>query len=517
LDAIPEKSSQAGVFIMTDPQRPPSAKLAQIFAKINMSELPAMSSNVQELISLTTSGRSAAYDLSKVILKDYSLTNKVLQVVNSAFYSLGWPVNSISRAVTILGFDAVRDIATVIAIFEEFIKQGVDKEEISKVLTRSFLSGIQARQLAVKKELKVNPEEAFICTLLHNLGKIIICIYLPDLYREIERQVNGGCPEGEASRRVLEDLTYREVGEEIARFWNLSESAIIAMEPHPVQPKNRGDAVGYLQNLASFNNQLVDSICRGADIGPLLQQYGEIMALNLEEALEMMDRTVEQSEDLSTSLRYGLSKLKIRSNLRRIEQGDTKPTAEERNADGEGKKTEELDALPSSGEKSINDFIRDLTETLMGSFNLNDFYVNLLEGLYRGVGFDRVIFAIVSIKGKNPVLVGRFGLGEIEPDRITGFRHDLKAPEFAIVKAIKTGKDMAIPPNAANAFPEELTGLTRDRMIYLFPVCLDQKPIGLLYLDRKAGRPRLEEEEIKTTRLFRDFAVMALRKISQNH
>jgi len=62
----------------------PSGKLAEIFARMNMSEIPAMASNVQELISLTQSSRSAAYELSKVILKDYSLTNKVLQVVNSA-------------------------------------------------------------------------------------------------------------------------------------------------------------------------------------------------------------------------------------------------------------------------------------------------------------------------------------------------------------------------------------------------------------------------------------------------
>ncbi|MDH3393506.1 MAG: HDOD domain-containing protein, partial [Desulfobulbaceae bacterium] len=107
---------------MSEEPQAPSEKLSEIFAKMNMSELPAMSSNVQELISLTHSSRSAAYDLSKVILKDYSLTNKVLQVVNSAYYALGKQVNSISRAVTVLGFDAVRDLATAIALFEDFIK-----------------------------------------------------------------------------------------------------------------------------------------------------------------------------------------------------------------------------------------------------------------------------------------------------------------------------------------------------------------------------------------------------------
>ena len=83
---------------MTESKGKPSGKLAEIFAKMNMSELPAMSNHVQELISLAHSSRSAANDLSRVILKDYSLTNKVLQVVNSAYYSLGQSVSSISRA-----------------------------------------------------------------------------------------------------------------------------------------------------------------------------------------------------------------------------------------------------------------------------------------------------------------------------------------------------------------------------------------------------------------------------------
>jgi HD-like signal output (HDOD) protein len=93
---------------------------------MSLTELPAMSTNVQELISLTCSSRSAAAELTKVILKDYSLTNKVLQVVNSAYYSMGRTVNSISRAVSVLGFDAVRDMATAIALFEEFVKSGLD-------------------------------------------------------------------------------------------------------------------------------------------------------------------------------------------------------------------------------------------------------------------------------------------------------------------------------------------------------------------------------------------------------
>lgn len=515
---------------MTEKTSESGGRVAEIFAKMNMGELPAMSHNVQELISLTQSSRSAAYELSKVILKDYSLTNKVLQVVNSAYYSLGRPVNSISKAVTILGFDAVRDLATAIALFEDFIKTGVEKEGISKILTRSFLSALQARDLAVEKNLKIVPEEAFICSLLHSLGKIVVCIYLPESFREIEEKVAEGMPEEAAARLVLEDLTFPQIGREVAAFWNLSEKVVACMETSPAEPKNTYDAIGYLQNITDFSNRLVEYVCSEKDIEPLLVRYGELLSVGREEAVEMVNKSVEASEDISESIRFGLSKLKIRSRLRGIEEAMKDPDkaarqklkkkAEEERGEGgvaagaAGEEDiQELDALPISQDKSVNDFIRDITETLMGPFNLNDFYVNLLEGLYRGIGFDRVILAVISVQPDRKVLVGRFGLGEIDPAGIARFEHDLAMADHVIPKALKGCKDMAVPPDTPGAFPENLKYFVKHRTVYLFPICIDDKPIGLIYLDRKAGRPRLDSSRIKATRLFRDFAVMAIRKL----
>lgn len=501
-----------------------SDKLSEIFAKINMSELPAMASNVQELLSLTQSSHSAAYQLSKVILKDYSLTNKVLQVVNSAYYSLGRPVNSISKAVTILGFDAVRDLATAIALFEDFVKSGVEKEGISKILTRSFLSALQARDLAVAKDMKVLPEEAFICSLLHNLGKIIVCIYMPDTYREIEEKVDEGSSEEDATKEVLQGLTFPQIGEEVAKFWNLSEKVLLSMNADPAAPKTPYDTDGYLQNLANFTNRLVGDICDGNDLDPLIDQYGDMMSMNKEEAVDLVNSSVEASEDISGSIRYGLSKLKIRSKILSAEEAikdqslakkkiKAKTDSQAKGGEASEEGVEELNELPISTDKSINDFIHDVTETLMGPFNLSDFYINLLEALYRGIGFDRVILAIVDYQPTKSVLVGRFGLGDIDPKGVANFEYNLANKEYIIPRSLKACKDMAIPPNSPGAFPDSLKYLVKDRTVYLFPICLENKAIGLIYLDRKKGRPKLDSSRIKATRLFRDFAVMAIRKL----
>lgn len=500
---------------MTEKKGQPSGKLAEIFAKMNMSELPAMSAHVQELISLVHSSRSAAYDLSRVILKDYSLTNKVLQVVNSAYYSIGQSVSSISKAVTILGFDAVRDLATAIALFEDFVKSGVDKEGISKLMTRSFLSALQCRDIAGEKKINVPPEEAFVCGLLHNLGKIIAFIYLPAIYQEIEKKMAAGIPEDTACRHLLEDLTFAELGQEIARFWNLSDKVVGAMETDPAPPKTLYDTEAYLRNLCDFSNRFVDKICNGEDTTELLGKYGAIISINHEKALEILTNCVETSQDISDSVRYGLSKLKIHSKLEKAARQPLVPPEEGvRPAAPKRSEEDELDELPSS-DKSINAFIKEMADTLMGPFQLNEFYAHLLEAIYRGIGFDRVILCVINMQATKISLVGRFGLGDIDAADIANFEQPLANIDQAIPKAMKLCKDVAIEPDTIGAFPEKLHYLVKGRTVYLLPIVVNNKAIALLYMDRKSGRPKLGKNRIKALRLFRDFAAMAIKKSSR--
>lgn len=502
---------------MTQTSHKPSGKLAEIFSKINMSELPAMSGHVAELIGLSTSSRSAAYDLSKVILKDYSLTNKVLQVVNSAYYALRKPVSSISKAVTVLGFDAVRDLAVGIALFEDFVKSGVEKKSISKLMTQSFLSALQARDIAIAKNMNVLPEEAFICALLCNLGRIIVCIYLPDVYSKIENKIDNGLSEERAAKSMLDDLTYHAIGREVAIFWNLADKIITSMKTDPAKPKNSYDSEGYLGNLSSFSNAYVDAVCRGRDVGPLMEKYGKIISLDDKETFEMFKKNVESAQDISDSMRYGLAKLDIQDRLEEIEHPEKKKRSggrAKKNGTPQGPVVDELDDLPSS-DKSINDYIRDLTVTLMGSFKIDLFYKDLLEALYCGVGFDRVILAIMKIQATKISVVGRYGLGDIKPNDIAYFDHPLTNSEFAVVRCLKLCKDMVIPPNTPGTFPKEFQYLVKDRAVYLFPICINKRAIALIYLDRKLGRPKLNKEQVKSSRLFRDFAVMAIQKLRE--
>ena len=155
-------------------------------------DLPAFSNHIIEINSKLSSLKaitlSATGDLAKIILKDFSLTNKLLRIVNSAVYgNLAGRVTTVSKAVMLLGFEKVRMIATALMIFEH-LQNKSQAAELKEVAMESFLSGVIAMDLAEKMRMD-RAEEAFICAMLRHLGKLLVICYFPEEYEAIKEQI----------------------------------------------------------------------------------------------------------------------------------------------------------------------------------------------------------------------------------------------------------------------------------------------------------------------------------------
>ncbi|MBC8316787.1 MAG: HDOD domain-containing protein [Desulfobulbaceae bacterium] len=484
---------------MSESTRKQSGKLAEIFAKINMSDLPAMSTHVKEILDLTSNKKYLKHEhLTKIVLQDYSLTNKVLQFANSAYYSPGQKVSTVSMAVAILGFDTVRDLCLAIALFDDFIQAGVEKEAISKLLIRSFLSAMLAREIVSTRFIRILPEEAFICSLMRNLGKMVACIYFPALFQDIEQEVTAsGISEDDAARSVLDGMTFSELGVELAKFWNLTDTVIASMDTDPQKPESEDDEVGYLKCMADFSNRFVEGLCGHNNLEPLLQKYGEVLLIDEDDAIEILEDTAEASSVIFDSIRFGLQELE-----------------ECRRKDEEPRSEKEIAAEGPSGinEESIQEYSLKLTQTLMAPFKLEHFFSLLAEALWKGVGFDRVVLSMLKVQGSEKYIKGLIGRGEMDSEGVKNFQHPVTRAEYAVVQALKGCKDMVVPENTPGAFPDELQDFVRSRTVYLFPICLRKKGIALLYMDKKSDQPALTKKQVKYTRMFRDLAVKALMK-----
>ena len=296
-----------------DPRSVKNQKLSEIFAKMNLSELPAISGHVNEVLKITLNKRASITCVSNVILKNYSLTNKILQVANSAYYIRGTRISTIERAVASLGLDVVRELAVSISLIEEFLKCGGEKDGLSKQMAISLLSANLSKLLVQTYRIPVSPEEAYICSLLHDLGRIIMTIYFPDVYRRIEAGTTRGSSEDAMCRLMFKQLTFSEIGQEIARFWNFSDTIIACMDPNPPETESLVDTQHLLQNIAVFSNLFIRAICEKKPPHVMARRFKNLFPIKMLPVLEMCLTLADTMGSVSGVIRYGLTKLKFRS------------------------------------------------------------------------------------------------------------------------------------------------------------------------------------------------------------
>ena len=225
-------------------------------------DFPAISSTLTEINRLTGDDATASADkLANVILRDLSLTRKLLTMANSSFYgSRASEVTSVSQAVVLLGVQQVRMVASSLTLFGHL--RG-DSMTLRDSMTRSFMAGLIARHLAQRARLR-GAEEAFIAALCQNLGENLAIYYFADEHEIIRQRIAAGATRREAAEDVL-GVTFAALGAATAEIWSLPQAIIAAIEgvPAGVVPAPADDAEA-VRNLSVFANELCTSF-NGAD------------------------------------------------------------------------------------------------------------------------------------------------------------------------------------------------------------------------------------------------------------
>ena len=217
-------------------------------------DFPAISSTLTDINRLTGDDASASADkLANVILRDMSLTRKLLTMANSSFYgSRASEVTSVSQAVVLLGVQQIRMVASSLTLFGHL--RG-DSMTLRDSMTRSFMAGLIARHLAQRARLR-GAEEAFIAALCQNLGENLTIYYFPEEHEAVRGRMGEGADERDAAREVL-GVTFAELGAAVAEMWSLPQSIVSAIEgvPDGEVPAPRDDAEA-VRNLSVLANAL---------------------------------------------------------------------------------------------------------------------------------------------------------------------------------------------------------------------------------------------------------------------
>jgi len=198
---------------------------------LELLELPTLSIVLNKILKVAGDNRSSASDMAEVITKDQSLTTNILKIANSAYFGLSQQVTTVSRAIIVLGFDAVKSIALSASVIAAFPKRGSKSFDRSRFWTHSLACAYVCKQISRATHL-VDMETAFVCGLLHDIGKIALDIYFPDSYHKTLEYLN------EHEARLVDaefevlGFTHAEVGMWMAQRWKFPKGIIFSIANH---------------------------------------------------------------------------------------------------------------------------------------------------------------------------------------------------------------------------------------------------------------------------------------------
>ncbi len=204
--------------------------LEEIIRKVK--DLPALPNITNEIMRLTEDPDSTVQDIENVIMKDQSLTARVLRLANSAYYGYPRRISTISEASVLLGFQAIRSITLTASVGGLLMKEvpgyGLGKNELWR---QSQSCAIISRYIARKVRFS-KIDQAYVAGLLRDIGKVIVSYYLTEHFKQIIDKVkNESISFLEAEESVL-GFHHGQVGAEIAKKWNLPDDLVEAIAYH---------------------------------------------------------------------------------------------------------------------------------------------------------------------------------------------------------------------------------------------------------------------------------------------
>ena len=177
----------------------------------------------QRLMEVINHPRGGAIDVANVIRDDTALTARLLKVVNSAFYGFPSRIDTVSQAIAVVGTSQVKDLAMATSVVTLFKDVPQDLVSMDGFWFHSLACGTASRVLAGLRQ-ESNVERFFVSGILHDVGKLVCYLLIPDQSREalqLAREENELLHKAE--HRVL-GFDHAQVGEALMEQWNMPDS-----------------------------------------------------------------------------------------------------------------------------------------------------------------------------------------------------------------------------------------------------------------------------------------------------
>jgi len=196
--------------------------------------MPSLSTTVVKVLETCNDPQASANTLKQVISLDPVLTGRVLKLINSAYYALGQPITSLTRAIIMLGVNTVKNLALSFAILKNMKGSGTFHAfSIDDFWLHCLGVGVVAKSLAaIKGLLPGEQEKYFVAGLLHDLGKLPLNKQFFEEYYQIRESADREQDPFYIWEERLLGIDHSMVGGLIAEKWRLGSSLFESLSHH---------------------------------------------------------------------------------------------------------------------------------------------------------------------------------------------------------------------------------------------------------------------------------------------
>ena len=199
---------------------------ADVIARKSLPTIPPVLTGI---IALIDDDRAGAKKLVDLIERDQALTARLLRLGNSAFFGQARKVSTIPRAVLLLGFSTVRNLALGVKVWDT-LGTGVSRKELEALWTHAVQVAAAARAIA-RQQRQVSPDETFTTGLLHDVGQLVLALRFKELYWDTVRKATSTEHQVGLEQSTL-GVDHAEVGSWLLEAWNLPALMVEAVRRH---------------------------------------------------------------------------------------------------------------------------------------------------------------------------------------------------------------------------------------------------------------------------------------------
>jgi HD-like signal output (HDOD) protein len=470
--------------------------------------MPAFAKAIGAVLGAMRGEDDSAFSMTETVLSDPVLTNKVLRLANSSMYSaFGQHVNTVSKAVLVLGTEAIGHLALGLKLVEELTSGASESTQAHIEMEKAVLAGLVAREIAATAR-SPQTELAVVCSMLHTLGRMMVTFYLPEQWQKLQQR--GGPGNEDAAAPELLGITLADIGMAAAQRWNLPRNLVSGMRSVGVAEQDEPDeldkkpsaavlpASDWVAGIATLARHCAASLWHddeagAAEITRISATYAPLLGLELDQVRVAIAQARETAAE----------ELAIAPLSKPLERRARAMVQTRQRAAG--------NRILQSGLADMRDMVDSASPGQMVSA--------ALETVYKGLDFSRAV-AFVRNRRENRY-AARMCFGALPKETLAAMSFEDTYEPNVFHAALNSDRvifiENARDPKFAAKLPQWWkSGLAEARSFVILPLSANGQPAGFLYGDWDETFPSIHLSQTEFA-LLNDLRALVVKAIERRH